>query len=674
MKRIKSLALLFFCASFSLNIHAQFSGSGSGTGSDPYLITNEDELFDVRNDLSAHYKLMADIDLTEWIAEESPKDGWNPLGNATTPFTGIFDGNYHSIKGLYIERPTTDRVGLFGEIHQATVKNTALVNPIMTGGNWVGGIIGKILLVNDDHDDYNRNPCSNHVYDNVVIGGVIKGKSNIGGIIGGSDWDQKTYCHGTCYIKGNYSSTTIEGIKNCGGIIGYVNTRNIYYAPRGRYYQAITYLSDNNYIGNLHADEDCVGGIVGMVGVVKSYSSDNHNYNMSGGNLIGKKYVNGIIGYNAEGNCLSISNNVCYADTIASGESVPYRISSLSYENNYGSIATVLVYNGAVLETEDNNYNGVSYGARTLRRKTTYQGLGFDFNNQWAISELKSYPFNIHQSIPPELTSFTLSNSTVVSGTAIGNGKVYVFVDDKMFEGVVNDGQWQMSLGYLDASKRVTVSVQTNAQMPSPVLVVQKGDSAELPTGEIQGVSITHNISTFCSERDLDFSQTKGLIAYIAAGFNKGTVMLMRAQYVPAGEGIILFGEPGSYNVYTTHTKVHYANLLKGVLKPTTISPKDGEYTNFILTSGTTGVGFYAVSNEGEIGAHKAYLQLPTELFEQYGNTIKFDFEDEATGIHYAEQMEEDGHYYTIDGKRLNQRPSNKGVYIHKGKKIVITK
>ena len=51
-----------------------FSGSGSGTESDPFLIFNPVQLNDVRNSVGhsgVYYKLMSDIDMTEWIAENN---------------------------------------------------------------------------------------------------------------------------------------------------------------------------------------------------------------------------------------------------------------------------------------------------------------------------------------------------------------------------------------------------------------------------------------------------------------------------------------------------------------------------------------------------------------------------------------------------------------------------
>ena len=90
MKKAFLFLVLVVCA---IKSQAQFSGQGTGTKSDPYIVTNADELFEVRNDLTACYQLGADIDLTEWIKEESPQQGWMPIGNSTTMFTGSFDGN-----------------------------------------------------------------------------------------------------------------------------------------------------------------------------------------------------------------------------------------------------------------------------------------------------------------------------------------------------------------------------------------------------------------------------------------------------------------------------------------------------------------------------------------------------------------------------------------------------
>lgn len=64
MKRLRSFAALFLC---SLLTFAQFSGSGSGTESGPYLIYNENQLAQLSNFLwqsGVVFKLQKDMDST----------------------------------------------------------------------------------------------------------------------------------------------------------------------------------------------------------------------------------------------------------------------------------------------------------------------------------------------------------------------------------------------------------------------------------------------------------------------------------------------------------------------------------------------------------------------------------------------------------------------------------
>lgn len=94
-KRISTFMIALLLGSATMYA---FSGQGSGTEKDPYLVTNADELFEVRNDLSACYKQINDIDLSEWNYGESPNMGWMPIGTSTTPFSGTYDGCNYTIK------------------------------------------------------------------------------------------------------------------------------------------------------------------------------------------------------------------------------------------------------------------------------------------------------------------------------------------------------------------------------------------------------------------------------------------------------------------------------------------------------------------------------------------------------------------------------------------------
>lgn len=185
-------------------------------------------------------------------------------------------------------------------------------------------------------------------------------------------------------------------------------------------------------------------------------------------------------------------------------------------------------------------------------------------------------------------------------------------------------------------------------------------------------VTMTDDIATFCCAYDLDFTNVSGLKAYLAGGYDKanGKVMLIRVNSVPAGTGLILMGEAGTYEVPYSTSTAFYTNLLKGVTASTTINPTDGSNTNFILANGTNGIGFYAVSSSGELAAGKAYLQLPTSAAQ--AKSVKMVFEDETTGIvenYEFENKNNDGTAYDLMGRKVKNM--TKGMYIMNGKKVI---
>ena len=189
---------------------------------------------------------------------------------------------------------------------------------------------------------------------------------------------------------------------------------------------------------------------------------------------------------------------------------------------------------------------------------------------------------------------------------------------------------------------------------------------------EIPAVNIgSTGFATYCSPFALDFSSVTEIKAYIASGFNPstGTLVLTRVTEVPAGEGLYIVGDEGSYNVPATTTDMVYSNLLKGVTTATTISPTDGDNTNFILANGSHGVGFYTLSAAGELAGGKAYLQLPTASVASV-KAINVVFNDEETAIKDVEQSPNVQGIYNLQGQQVNA--PRRGLYIINGKKVII--
>ena len=88
----------------------EFAG-GSGTIDDPYLIETAEQLNAVRQGPKNHYKLIADIDLSNWgnwvpiggtPAYGFMGGGWNKAENYACSFQGSFDGNGHVVSGMTI--------------------------------------------------------------------------------------------------------------------------------------------------------------------------------------------------------------------------------------------------------------------------------------------------------------------------------------------------------------------------------------------------------------------------------------------------------------------------------------------------------------------------------------------------------------------------------------------
>ena len=95
---------------------------GTGTEADPYLVETAADLNGVRDYLDAHFKQMADIDLSGYA-------NWEPIGENVDGkrFTGLYDGNNHEITNLTIAGENSS-AGLFLAVLRATLRNIKLRN------------------------------------------------------------------------------------------------------------------------------------------------------------------------------------------------------------------------------------------------------------------------------------------------------------------------------------------------------------------------------------------------------------------------------------------------------------------------------------------------------------------------------------------------------------------
>ena len=188
-------------------------------------------------------------------------------------------------------------------------------------------------------------------------------------------------------------------------------------------------------------------------------------------------------------------------------------------------------------------------------------------------------------------------------------------------------------------------------------------------------------IRTFAAGADLNFSSFQCLKAYIVTGFDPetGDMELRQVDRVPAYTGVVLKGEAGSY--YIPRIKnlevVYDDNLLVGVTQQDTeVAPAAGGCTNYILSDGIHGINFYTLSENSIVTVGRAYLKLPASANRAVSIMINFDVESttgigEVTGIG-GDEKAEGNQWYTLEGRKLAGCPTQKGIYIRDGKKVMV--
>ncbi|QSE98753.1 Ig-like domain-containing protein [Fulvivirga lutea] len=250
---------------------------GEGTGGSPYEISTAEELDEVRNNLSASFILMSDVNLSGFNA-----GFWDPI----MLFTGSFNGNGNEISNLQIDLNTTDMVGLFGSTQGAEISDlgVSLGSGGVVGQEMVGSLIGSMDggTVIDCYATGSGTVSSINAAGAAGIGGLIgevvssatitrsystvdvnggADGDRVGGLIGYTTDDADAIIITECFASGN-----VTGIDDVGGLIGQATDGTI---------------SDCYAIGNVTGSNE-VGGLIGDM---KSAATNDVSNCYSGGTI-----------------------------------------------------------------------------------------------------------------------------------------------------------------------------------------------------------------------------------------------------------------------------------------------------------------------------------------------------------------------------------------------------
>lgn len=161
--------------------------------------------------LGKNYRLKADLNL-----KDTP---FNGIGSAGQPFTGMFDGQGHTISHVTVNAPEGENAGFFNVIKGATIRDLKLVDVEITGKTNVGGLAGN-AQVQLDSSDLSKNVAN--LIGGCSVSGTVTGTKNVGGLVGLNEGktDPQTLFSIASAVDKCAASVTVNGKEMTGGLVG----------------------------------------------------------------------------------------------------------------------------------------------------------------------------------------------------------------------------------------------------------------------------------------------------------------------------------------------------------------------------------------------------------------------------------------------------------------------
>ena len=259
---------------------------GAGTKLSPYIILTAEQLahlsFVVNSSDKAYqgkyFKLGADIKLNKGdviddkgalVGDSTKLHKWTPIGNSSVVFDGNFDGDGHSVSGMFINTTSTHN-GLFGN-SSGTVQNLLVENSWVQGGKYTAGLLGLLK--------------GSGIVKNVINKASVMGNSDaVAGVVAATDYVYSKRGK----IEEVENDAPIQGKKLVAGIIASSDNG-----------LDIINVTNKGYIEGIYG----VGGIAGHLG-----SSSNLKYAYNYGRIKGEEYTAGVASFFGNSYCPASTN------------------------------------------------------------------------------------------------------------------------------------------------------------------------------------------------------------------------------------------------------------------------------------------------------------------------------------------------------------------------------
>ena len=157
----------------------------------------------------------------------------------------------------------------------------------------------------------------------------------------------------------------------------------------------------------------------------------------------------------------------------------------------------------------------------------------------------------------------------------------------------------------------------------------------------------------------LDEDKDKGFKLYTVTAISSNNVVLTEVTVAPAGMPLIIFN---------SGTQVYEG--FKGTMSDKTFTAADLAANDIYVMRPA---GFTWVKDPGTLAAGKCWVQVKKSANAPMSFGFSFDSNGGTTGINgIAADYPADAQWFTVDGRKLDSKPTTKGIYIMNGKKVIV--
>lgn len=448
MKRIFTL-IVATCATFSISTLSYAENKwglhGEGTENSPYLISSADDFTKIANNISAdntglgeYFQMTNDIDFGGSASNPAqlPAIGKAAISNISTVaygFEGVFNGNSHTIKGIYHTNNANDANGKFNALFSSLGEHGVITAVCIDKDNYINSYnycatIASISKGSITYCENNANIIASNAFAAGICGYMIGGKGTIDKCVNNGNITAMTYASGI--VSGSQSGAAITTynylVSNCSnyGTIASTNATTSGCAGiAGSYSGAITDCTNYGTIEGLN--KQYAAGILACGSYAVSVSNCTNE-----GEITCGKNSGGIVGHLLKGDDKDVTISSCTNNGSVTASASATNVAGIIGNHAHTAASTITIV--------DCKNNGLVSGGNAASMGNLRGNASIVIDGDWYISPALS-----RLALDPEYDAVETIEETAatadaprysISGMTVGyNHNGIVIVNGKKF-------------------------------------------------------------------------------------------------------------------------------------------------------------------------------------------------------------------------------------------------